>query len=112
MSGSCVTSTMVIPSSAELLEQRHHLDAGPRVEVAGGLVGEDDCGSVDQRARDGHALLLAAGELVRVVVEPLAEAHPLQRLARAPARAPAAGTPRVEQRQLDVLERAGARRAG
>ena len=43
------------------LEQSHHLDAGPRVEVAGRLVGEQDRRVVDQRARDRHALLLAAG---------------------------------------------------
>ena len=31
------------------------------VEVAGGLVGEDDGGAVDEGAGDGYALLLAAG---------------------------------------------------
>ena len=30
------------PGAPELLEERHHLDAGARVEVAGRLVGEDD----------------------------------------------------------------------
>ena len=33
------------------------------VEVAGGLVGEDDGGLVDEGAGDADALLLAAGEL-------------------------------------------------
>ena len=41
-SGSWVTSTMVMPLAAQLLEEGHHLDAGPRIEVAGGLVGEDE----------------------------------------------------------------------
>ena len=40
------------------------------VEVAGGLVGEDDGGAVDEGAGDGDALLLAAGELVGAVMEP------------------------------------------
>src|ERR687897_2906255 len=37
------------------------------VEVAGGLVGPDDRGVVDERAGDRHALALAARELVRDV---------------------------------------------
>ena len=52
----------------EALEDAHHLDAGPRVEVAGRLVGQDDRGLVDQRARDRHALLLAARQLVGIVM--------------------------------------------
>jgi hypothetical protein len=32
------------------------------VKRGGGLVEEQDLGVADQRARDGHALLLAAGE--------------------------------------------------
>ena len=63
MSGSWVTSTTVRPCVVELLEDAHHLHAVSRVEVAGGLVGEQERGPVDQRAGDGHALLLAAGEL-------------------------------------------------
>ena len=38
------------------------------VEIAGGFVGEDDFGVGDDGAGDGDALLLAAGELVGVVV--------------------------------------------
>ena len=66
-------------------------------------------GLVDERARDGDALLLAARELARVMVErapsptrssaPCARAH----------RARVVPTPGVDERQLDVLERAGAR---
>ena len=65
--GSWVTITMVLPSSCDqLLQQRQHLLAGGAVEVAGGLVGDDQRRVGDQRARDGHALLLAARELARV----------------------------------------------
>ena len=65
------------------LEDAHDLDAGARVEVAGRLVGEEQRRLVDERARDGDALLLSARELVRVVVEPLAEADALERRRRA-----------------------------
>ena len=57
----------------EPLEDAHHLDAGPRVEVAGRLVGEENRRVRDQRARDGDALLLAAGELIRMVIGAIAE---------------------------------------
>ena len=62
--GSCVTMMIVRPSSRT--DRRRKLstsapDAG--VEVAGGLVGEDDLGLGDERAGDRHPLLLAAGEL-------------------------------------------------
>ena len=50
--------------AVELAEELHDLVAGLRVEVAGGLVGQDQLRVVDQRAGDGHALLLAAGQLV------------------------------------------------
>ncbi len=46
----------------------HDLGRGLRVEIAGRLVGEQDRGLVDQRARDRDALLLAARELVRIVL--------------------------------------------
>lgn len=39
-----------------------------RIEVAGGLVGENERRAGDQRAGDGDALLLAAGELPRHVI--------------------------------------------
>jgi len=43
-----------------LAEQVEDLGAGARVEVAGGLVGEDDLRLARQRACDGDALLLSA----------------------------------------------------
>ena len=65
----------------------------------------------DQRARDRDALLLAAGELVRHVVMPLAESDRIEGRQRAlvaltgPERILAA----VEQREFHVVERRGAR---
>ena len=47
----------------EFTEQLQNFGAIGRVEVAGGLVGEDEGGIVDLCAGDGHALALPAAEL-------------------------------------------------
>ena len=48
------------------------------VEIAGGLVGEDQFWLIDQRARDGHALLFAAGKLRGKMREAVAESDAAQ----------------------------------
>ena len=80
MSSSCVTMTMVMPLIVEFLEHAHDLDAGLAVEVAGRFVGQQEGRLVDQGAGDGHALLLAAGKLVGMVVGAVGESHDLERL--------------------------------
>ena len=70
---SWVTSTMVLPWRLSVVNQFQHLLAGAGIEVAGGFVGQDHERIVDQRAGDGHALLLAAGELVGPVVQAVAQ---------------------------------------
>jgi hypothetical protein len=50
-------------SRLQLEQQVAHQRAGVVVEVAGGLVGQQQARPVHQRARDRHALLLAAREL-------------------------------------------------
>ena len=67
MSGSWVTSTMVLPLAWSWSKRAMISIAGLGVEVAGRLVGEDDGGAVDERAGDRHALALTAGELVGLV---------------------------------------------
>ncbi len=52
----------------EAAEQREHLVGGARVEVAGGLVGQQDGRADHQRPGDGYPLLLAAGEFGRAFV--------------------------------------------
>ena len=47
----------------QLLENVHDLDARAAIEIARRLVGEQHVGIVDEGARDGDALLLAAGKL-------------------------------------------------
>ena len=102
--------TMVMPVVAvELGQQLHDLVAATRVEVAGRLVGEHHVGLGDDGAGDRHALLLAAGELARVVALPARQPDLGERIAaatRAPLRPAHAA---VDERQLDVLQRRGAR---
>ena len=85
----------------DLGEQVHDLDAGFGVEGAGGLVGQQDLGIVDQGARDGDALHLAAGQLAGLLVHVIAQAHLLQRGHRAVV-AFGARHARQRQRQLHV----------
>src|SRR5918995_1636938 len=52
-------------------QERQHLSTGGAVEIAGGLVREDDRRLAGERPRAGNALLLAAGQLARPVAEPV-----------------------------------------
>ena len=82
-----------------------------RVEVAGRLVGEEQRRLVHQRAGDGDALLLAAGELARQVVLAVGQADGGERRQGAAALL-AERRVAVDERQLDVLERASCAAAG
>src|SRR5687767_11192760 len=87
----------------ESLQDREDLRARVRVEVPGRLVGEDHRRVVQERARDGDALLLSAGELARAVLHAVGEAHLSQR--REGARTTIVAIAAVYERQLDVLDR-------
>ena len=70
--------------------EREQLGRRLGVELAGGLVGEDDVGAGGQRPRRGDPLLLAAGELGRPMAQPVAEVERVDRpgpATRRPARA-------------------------
>ena len=70
--------TVVWPSSSTASRSScEHVGAGGGVEVAGRLVGEQHGRLGDERAGDRDALLLAAGELRRLVVAALGEADAL-----------------------------------
>src|SRR5207249_2944529 len=89
--------------AVQLLQEDEDLDAGPGVEVARRLVGQQYRGVVDERACDGDTLLLPPRELARMVVGAILEPDRGQPLARA--RAPRSSRqPRVDQRELDVFE--------
>ena len=69
-----MTITIVWPSSLHgAAHELEDLGAGAAVEVAGRLVGEDDRRLAGQRAGHGDALLLAAGQLARPVLQPVAQ---------------------------------------
>ncbi len=48
------------------------------IEVASGLIGQNDFGIVDQRPRNADTLLLAAGKLRRKMIRAIFQAHALQ----------------------------------
>ena len=60
--------------AVEIEEEVEDLPRGCGIEVARGLIGEDEAGLEEERARDRDALLLAAGELPRLVREARGEA--------------------------------------
>jgi hypothetical protein len=73
----CVTTITTRPSFARL-QRLQDLYPGPEVELPGGLIGEQDRVAGGERTRDRNALLLAAGELVGEVLNPLAQPDALQ----------------------------------
>ena len=62
----------------EVVEELDDLGAGVAVEVARRLVGEEDGRLRDEGAGDPDALLLAARQLGRLVVQAVAQAQPLE----------------------------------
>ena len=80
---SCVTSTMVVPSSASARSRARTPAVRAGFEGAGRLVEQQGLGLHRQRTRDGDALLLAPGHLVRVGALAMADADPVEE--RAPA---------------------------
>lgn len=62
-------------------EQPQHLPGALAVEAAGGFVGEQQAGGVDQGAGQGDALLFAAGQLARCAVLLTGQAQLVEQLA-------------------------------
>ena len=87
----------------DVFEDLHHLHARLAVERAGRLVGEQNVRIVDERPRDSDTLHLAAGHLVRLFVELVAEANALKRLDGALAALRLAHA-RERERQLHVAQ--------
>ena len=54
----------------QILHQFENLRLDGDVERGGGLVGDDELGIARESDRDHHALAHAAGELMRVLIEP------------------------------------------
>ena len=88
----------------ELLDQGHDFIGAFAVEVAGGLVAEQEGGIGDDGAGDGDALFLAAGELPGKVVHAVGQANDGKRGLDVRA-ALGLGEFGEQKRQLDVLKR-------
>jgi hypothetical protein len=78
---------------------------GAVIEVGGGLVGEDDIRLGDQGAGDGHALALAAAQLVGAVTGELGQLHHFEKMHDALPALGLAELVHLQQRVLDVLRR-------
>ena len=104
MAWSWVTTSRVMPSRVQVLQDRGHLAAGTGVEVAGGFVGEQDAGLHHDAAADGDALALAARQLVRQVMGAPVYAELFQNAADLAVALFRRDTGQ-HQRQLDVLPR-------
>ena len=64
----------------DALQQDEDVFGGLGVERAGGFVAQQELGVFDERAGDGHALLLTAGKLCREALGHGGEAQDLQQL--------------------------------
>ena len=67
--------------AVHLLEELHQTLGLGVVEVAGGFVGEEQAGTVDDGSGDGDALLLAAGQFGRARGGLFGEADPAEHFA-------------------------------
>ena len=67
----------------DLLEQIQNMAGGVGIQRGGGLVAEQHLRIHRQRAGDGHALLLTAGELAGIGLHAVAQAHQVKQLLRA-----------------------------
>ena len=91
-------------AALQLLDERQNGRARFAVELAGGLVGDDEVGLVGKGASDGNALHFSTGELMWAVFQAMAKADTLQEIARSLT----SFAPRelvFDHRQLHVFER-------
>jgi acyl-CoA thioesterase-1 len=73
-------NSVCLPVNVE--QHSGHYLGGFLIEVAGGFIAQKQSGLHNQRAREGHALFLTAGQLTRVVIEPLTQTDLLQKFSR------------------------------
>jgi len=102
-----VVTTMMVWPCGELFEQRHDFGAVLESRLPVGRRRADG-GLVDERAGDGHALALAAGKFVGLVMDAIGQPTWVSE-SRAMARRSVAATPGINQGQFDVVQRIGSR---
>ena len=93
-----------MPEVGQLAHDVEDLVDHLRVERGGGLVEEHDLGLHRERPGDRDALLLAAGELRRVLARLLGDAHALEQLHGQLLRLLAVHLAHADRAQRDVLE--------
>ena len=98
-----------IASLVYILQQAHDLVGGYGVEVPGRFIGQDERWVVHKRAGSGHALTLAPGELVWLVVHAVGQPNGFQRLGGflQPFRLGITG---IDERQHHILQCRGTRK--
>src|SRR5215471_10303449 len=95
-------------AAVQVLEQGQDLVAGPAIQRAGRLVGQDESRIIHHRARNDDALPLASGELIRPMMAPVGEPDPIERPFGS-ASPLVATSARVNKGQFDIFQRAGPR---
>ena len=76
--------------------------AGGAVEIASGFIGEENFGTIDERASNGGALLLTPGKLAGAMTTPLVEADAREGFANAGGAVAAVDFGETE-RELDIF---------
>ena len=90
---------------AKVVQELEHLVLALAIEIAGGLVGQEQGGFIGQGSGDGNALALADREVHRAVVPALRQADLIDQPLRALDTLSTAQS-RLEHRYLNVLNRA------
>src|SRR6185295_17176859 len=78
-----LSSPKISPSPSSEGEEGRGKEGRLSDKFAGGFVGENEVGRVDEGAGDGEALLFAPGEFVGPVFEPVAQADAAEQFAGA-----------------------------
>ena len=93
-----------MPLGVEGFENTQNFFARPGIQIAGGLVGQDQRGMGGDGPGDGRALLLPAGHLGGPVIHPFLQPHLPQAFHGHMPPFLAADAP-VDQRQLHIFQR-------
>ena len=86
--------------ASEALQNVEDQSAGGSVEIAGGLIGEEQLGRMYQSTSDGDALHLSTRKLVRIAVAEAVEFDPAQPFVGGGTRI---GDAREQERQFDIF---------